>query len=455
MEVHIQADPAKVHFLAEKYQQRSYFGNPTGEFDCGDYRISRVWRLGIDTMRSCSEDAVIDNPTRERGQWTGDVMLSMFIAAVGFQDVRLFRRAIQQSAWCARSDGMVAGLCPGGLAFISTYAAEWFTSTMNYYRMTGDKALLREMFPYAERNAAAFEKAMTPRGVNLSLAWPFIDWGFAGDPQAPLNLHLLEGLRNFCRWSILLNKNPARYQKIVIQLENIITQQLRPKLAKESWNKIGYHAVVLAFRNGFIQGEKRAAAIRFLKTHIMACFPNNAAAPRLSNPGVQSHQLITPYFSYYAFPPLIESGAMDFVLDQYRTCWGWALDQGLTTQPEVFDLNWSHCHAWAASPTAQLSHYLLGLRACYARGRRHFDLRLIPGSLKWAAGKAPLLFEDDTVTVDWRRQADGQFAYHLHAPQAIWLHAPVLHAPGQTKPIRIKGHVQLLLAADSSIQKVL
>ncbi|EQD68886.1 alpha-L-rhamnosidase, partial [mine drainage metagenome] len=147
-------------------------------------------------------------------------------------------------------------------------------------------------------------------------------------------------------------------------LENIVTAWLHPMLAKGSWDEIGYHGVVLACRNGLIPAVQRAAAIRFLKAHLMACFPNNAAAPRLSNPGVQSHQLITPYFSYYAFPPLIESGEMDFVLDQYRACWGWALDQGLTTQPEVFDLNWSHCHIWASSPTAQLTQYVLGLQAC-------------------------------------------------------------------------------------------
>ena len=286
-------------------------------------------------------------------------------------------------------------------------------------------------------------------GVKASLAQPFIDWGFAGDPQMPLNLHVLGGIRNMCRWCELLNKDPARYRKFAGRLENIVTAWLRPMLAKGSWDQIGYHGVVLAFRSGLIPVGQRAAAIRFLKAHLMACFPNNAAAPRLSNPDVQSHQLITPYFSYYAFPPLIESGEMDFVLEQYRTCWGWALDQGLTTQPEVFDLNWSHCHVWASSPTAQLTQYVLGLQACYARGHRHFDLRLIPGGLKWAAGKVPLLFEEDTVAVDWRRQADGRFAYHLHAPQAIWL-----HTPGQTKPIRIEGHRRVLLAADGGIQNV-
>ncbi len=448
LEIHIQADESEVRFLVEKYQQRSYFGDPAGEFDCGEYRLNRIWRLGVDTVRSCSEDAIIDNPTRERGQWAGDERVSIFIAAAAFHDLRLYRRAIQQDAWCARSDGLVAGLCPGGLAFLSTFAAEWFTSTLNYYHLTGDRLLLREMFPYAQRNVAAFAQAMTHKGINASLAWPFIDWGFSGDPQMPLNLHVLEGIRSMCRWCKVLNKDPGRYRKFADRLESIITAWLRPMLARGSWKQIGYHSVVLAFRSGLIPAGQRAAAIGFLKAHILSCFPNNAAAPRLSNPGVKSHQLVTPYFSYFAFPSLIESGEMDFVLDQYRTCWGWVLDQGLTTQPEVFDLNWSHCHGWASSPTAQLTQYVLGLQACYASGHRHFDLRLIPGSLKLAAGKVPLLLEGEAVAIDWRRQADGGFSYHLHTPKPIWL-----HALGRAEPLRIEGHGKLTLAADGGIRE--
>ena len=50
---------------------------------------------------------------------------------------------------------------------------------------------------------------------------------------------------------------------------------------------------------------------------------------------------------------LFESGEADFVLDQYRACWGWALGEGRTTWVEVFDTRWTHCHQWAGAPTWQ------------------------------------------------------------------------------------------------------
>lgn len=49
-----------------KFYERGYFGAPEGNFTCADELITRIWNAGVETFRSCAEDAVIDNPTRER-----------------------------------------------------------------------------------------------------------------------------------------------------------------------------------------------------------------------------------------------------------------------------------------------------------------------------------------------------------------------------------------------------
>ncbi len=84
-------------------------------------------------------------------------------------------------------------------------------------------------------------------------------------------------------------------------------------------------------------------------------------------------RLITPFFSHFALPVLWEYDEGEFVLDQYRSCWGWALDQGLTTWPEVFDLRWSHCHQWSGCPTWQLTRYVLGISPRRDLGAFIFD----------------------------------------------------------------------------------
>ena len=66
---------------------------------CSKRRLNTIWNTGIETYKACSEDALIDNPTRERGQWLGDVgIVGMEIGAVGFSDIGIVRRGLVQSA---------------------------------------------------------------------------------------------------------------------------------------------------------------------------------------------------------------------------------------------------------------------------------------------------------------------------------------------------------------------
>lgn len=118
------APPDSVRFLEERFVERSYYDRPEGRFACGDTLLERIWNTGIETYKACSEDALIDNPTRERGQWLGDVgIVGMEIGAAGFSDIAIVRRGLVQSAQCADSAGLVAGLCPGGESYMLLCAA--------------------------------------------------------------------------------------------------------------------------------------------------------------------------------------------------------------------------------------------------------------------------------------------------------------------------------------------
>ncbi len=168
---------------------------------------------------------------------------------------------------------------------------------------------------------------------------------------------------------------------------------------------------------GFIPPDQQKEAVAFVKKHILNCFPNNPDAPRLSDPGANNPQLITPYFSYFAFQVLIEQGEMDFVLNQYRKCWGWALEDDRTTWLEVFDTRWSGCHQWAGSPTWQLSTYALGLHPRFDRGKNNFDLSLYTGDLETASGKIPLP-GGGIIQVSWKK-ANGKIDYEIVTPEPI------------------------------------
>ncbi len=446
LEIHVLADPEAIGFIYEDYLERSYFGEADGAFFCDDPLLDRIWQTGVNTLRACAEDAVIDNPTRERGQWTGDVVtVGMDIAAAAFSDLRLLRRGLVQSALSARDDGLVAGMSPDGDIYVTTYAAQWFTACVHYYQLTGDRTVLEELYPYALANLSAFRQHETAQGLLDSLGWTFVDWGYArndGPADIALSLHYLAGLRSMREWSLILGKNDALEHcgAASVLVEKAVRAWFDETLAGEAgWQAVGYHAAVLGLSLGFLQGKRRAEAVAYIKQHILSCFPNREEAPRTSDPGFTSRQVITPYFAHYAFPPLIEAGEMDFVLDQYRLCWGYALDQDRTTWIEVFDPRWSHCHQWSGCPTWQLSRYVLGLWNRRDWGTNHFQFKFAPGSLKRAQGAIPLIGEGDVVEVAWHRTATGR-TYTLRTERPIWVH----NLPGHLdSPLEVKRELTL------------
>ena len=421
LEVHVLAPPDSVQWHDEAFVERVFYGEAQGAFRCDDERLNTIWRVGVETHRACSEDALTDNPTRERGQWAGDVVtVGLDIAGAAFSDLGMCRRGLVACAQSARDEGLVAGLCPGTNRYLSTFAAQWLAACVHFWELTGDRELLEQLFPFAERNLADFESHLTPGGLDKSLGWGFVDWGYvpnAGASDMGVNLHYLAALRAMKRWCDALGQDAKRYRDLDERMSALVGDYYASQSDGES---TGYHRTALGLRLGFFEGESEAEAVEFLKTHILRCFPNDASAPRLSDPRAGNPRLITPYFAHFALPELIKRGEMDFVLEQYRRCWGWALGDGRTTWLEVFDTRWSHCHQWSGCPTWQLSRYVLGLWPRGDLGAGHFDLAPRVGSLQNASGRVPLPGDERTIGVSWQRDGD-ELVYRLETPTPLVL----------------------------------
>ncbi len=446
MEIHVLAPPEAIHFVREAYVERCYYDAPESAFNSGDALLDRIWTTGVETHRACAEDSLIDNPTRERGQWAGDVVaVGMDIAAVGYSDLRLCRRGLVQCAQCARKDGLISGLCPGGGAYLTTYAAQWVSACIHYWELTGDRTILEELFPAAERNFEAFRKALDKDGLKEELGWGFVDWGYvpnAGKSDMAVNLHYYAALRDMVRWCEALGRKDRaeEYTRQTGDIKALLFGWFSSQRddGRLNWDKIGYHRAVLGLRLGFFVGGEEKDCVAFIKRHMLNCFPNDPDAPRLSDPQAAQPRLITPYFAHYAMPALIAHGEMDFVLDQYRKCWGWMLEDGRSTWIEVFDTRWSHCHQWAGCPTWQLTRYALGLTPRFDLGVGCFEWTLHPGSLTHASGKVPMPGSANgaMVDVEWHRDSDGTLAFTVDAPVPVSL---LVKGPTETKRIEVSG----------------
>jgi hypothetical protein len=429
VEVHVVNARDGVRFIREEYIERGYY-EPTGaRFSCGDPLLEKIWITGVETLRACAEDAVTDNPTRERGEWVGDALVALETAAVAFHDLRLCRRALVHAAQCAREDGLVAGMAPGGCCYMTTYAFLWTVAAVHDFRHTGTRDCLEELWPYALRNMAAVEAFTGAEGMRNEAGQIFVDWGYSqAEPVDPAaNLFYVMALRAMVDWATALGHDPASFARRESELSAQLATRLRSARAAGGWEAVGYHCAALGLRLGLIPEED--VCLDFLASHLLRCFPNDPAAPRNDDPFTVNPRVITPYFAHYVMPLFIERGRMDFVLDQYRACWGWMLEGGRTTWLELFETRLSHCHQWSACPTWQLSRYVLGLHPRLDLGSDVFDFRLEPGSLPQASGRLPHP-AGGWIGIEWERT--GENILYSCTPES----ALELRRPGE-RPLRM------------------
>jgi len=460
MEIHVVGDPASIQVLEVVFEERVYYGEQVeGSFSCSDDLLNRIWAVGVETLRSCSEDAITDNPTRERGQWLGDAVgAGMDILAVSYSDLLPLKRGLLQAADCAGEDGMIPAIFPGTRSFLPSFAIQWVSAIPHYFEITGDFQTLEKLYPSAVANLRCFDADLSEDGLCMNPErWNFIDWGYRGsstgfrdedehyaEMDPALSLFYLKALQSLVRWAGLLGRpeEVAQWEREEAAFRGKMQAFLRSVDGRGSdWEAIGYHAAALALGSGLLEkAESRSACVAYIKRHILSCFPNSAEAPRLYDPTVEDSRLITPFFAHHVFPVLIEAGEMDFVLEQFRTCWGWALEEGLTTWPEVFDKRWSHCHQWSGCPTWILSRFVLGLHPRFDLGQDCYELDLEPGSLASAKGTLPVPYCAETLSVSWERTSKGiDWRVETSAPIRLYL-------PGADKPVQVPSEHRELFA---------
>ena len=105
-------NPERVRLIAIGVFQSGYPVEYKGDFQCSDALLNRIWEVGRYTTELCMDDAFMDCPWRERGQYLGDLAVEMRIAAYTFGDTALARRGLSQFPLGANEKGWFPGVYP-------------------------------------------------------------------------------------------------------------------------------------------------------------------------------------------------------------------------------------------------------------------------------------------------------------------------------------------------------
>lgn len=122
----------------------------SGQFRSSDPLLDDIWQVGVDTLIPSLTDAYAD-AWRERGQWWGDAFAAFHVNRVSVGEIDVWRRGLRQIADDIRADGSLPPFAPrhNHTSDLMDYGLLWVEGLHDYWKLTGDLDLVRELLPTA------------------------------------------------------------------------------------------------------------------------------------------------------------------------------------------------------------------------------------------------------------------------------------------------------------------
>jgi alpha-L-rhamnosidase len=414
--------PGPVYLHSIRVMEEAYPVETIGSFASSDALLNSIWQVGVESLRANMTDAYTDTPWRERGQWWADAMISFQVNRAAFGDLALLRRGLRQMADAIDEDGHPTALAPNGTGtMMLDFGMQWIEGLHLYWTLSGDLALVEELYPAAERLTgflATYEGGSGLMDVppahwsqSALIDWPAVS-SRSGESTA-LNAQYAAILRQMGQMAEALGdagQAQGYFDRSTAVEEAINAFLFLPDQGCYAASRLdgellasSPHAQAWALRYDVVPPERRKSTTHVLIQQLSPFFDADGWA------------VIEMLGMYGALEALTGTGrtleALDLIRDQY----GNLLDQGATTWWELFTPNQgrghSLSHAWGGSPTWFLSSHILGGTAT---GPSEWSVAPHPADLEYAEGAVPL--GSDLLEIAWQHPGCGQFNLALSAP---------------------------------------
>ena len=163
--------------------------------------LKKVIRLCANTIKYGTQEQYLDCPTREKGQYLGDVSIAARAHAVLTGDTTLMKKAIDE--FCRSTficKGMMAVSSGSLMQEIADYSLQFVAQLTWIYSVDKDIEFLRKAEPYATGVYEYFRNYMREDGLieNVKEKWNLVDWpaNLRDGYDFPLTKPIGEGLHN-------------------------------------------------------------------------------------------------------------------------------------------------------------------------------------------------------------------------------------------------------------------
>lgn len=334
---------------------------------CQTDQLEDIFRICKNAVRCGSQESFLDCPTREKGQYLGDAIITARSQVWLTGRTDLLRKCIGDFMASAAVTPSLLGVAPGALRQeIADFSLLFPLLPLTDYEFTGDRNFLGSCYSTVCGVAERFSRYARPDGLleNVSHAWNLVDWpeqardGYDFPLTRPVVGAGCHNVVNALWYGFLTMKE---------RIEGILSLP-----AIEESRRVGG-----AFRRVFYRPDRHLFADSEVSGHCSlhanlypACFgltPDaDACAALLETPG----RFCGPFPMYFALRGLARLGRYDtlYRLLTRTDVYGWRnmLAEGATTCFEAWGKNqkWntSLCHPWASGAIPLLIEELAGLR---------------------------------------------------------------------------------------------
>lgn len=398
--------PVSVRFLKAVFTSQPVVYR--GSFESSDDHLNALWKAARWQTQISMQDRYLDSPNHQEPIGDpGDYLIAAQESDYAFGDPWMAAQNLRQFAALLDRNGEVT--------FHASYPLFWVQMLVQYYRQTGDRAMVRELAPSVDRLLAHLRTYLGSDGLMSEAPnYMFMDWikveGYnLHHPPAVIGEGYFtalyyQGLKDGATLAALTG-DAAKARHYTNE-----ATALAGRFDRELWDeKAGLYRDGKPFRNHQPLAHYFPAD-RDIETHtdqvnILATLHGLASPARgreimetlLARPRLD----VQPYFMSFAFAAEAAVGLWD------RAAWSqmqqWHLNPQTGTFREMwFNGDWSH--TWGGSPLVQLSSRVLGVTP---EQPGYAVVRIAPhrAGLEWAKGVVPT--PAGNVSVDWKHVEKG------------------------------------------------
>ncbi|MCD8023751.1 MAG: family 78 glycoside hydrolase catalytic domain, partial [Lachnospiraceae bacterium] len=146
---------------------------------CEDRELEQIFEICKNAVRCCSQDAYLDCPTREKGQYLGDALITARSQVWLTGSTELLRKCIGDFILSASISPSLMAVAPGSvMQELADYSLLFPLLPMTDYEFTGDRNFLARSYPAVRKVTESFLIYQRPDGLleNVSALWNLVDW---------------------------------------------------------------------------------------------------------------------------------------------------------------------------------------------------------------------------------------------------------------------------------------